>query len=71
MAQNQLVQLHKNGEQKTVKMGFSWWVLFFGPFPILFRKMWLIGIICWIVSAMTYGLAQIVYAFFINKISSK
>jgi type II secretory pathway pseudopilin PulG len=56
---------------RTVAIGYSWTVFFFGLIPLLIRGMFLHTLLLLILSIPTVGLAQIVYAFFINKLTAK
>lgn len=61
----------KNGENKTIPIGFSWSTLLFGFFPALLRgdiKWSIIMLICAIV---TSGISLLVFPFIYNKIYIK
>ena len=52
---------------RTAPVGFSWTVLFFGPFPPIFRGDWKFFFIIAICNLLSYGLAGIIFSFFYNK----
>lgn len=57
-------------QTKQVKIGFSWTVLFFGCFPMLFRADWLwflLTLIASLVLAPIFGIINIVLAIVYNK----
>ena len=58
---------NKMGVTKKVKVGYSWTVLFFGGFPMLFRGMPMHGILLIMLGFMTFGLSSIIYSFMANK----
>jgi hypothetical protein len=68
MVSNEVYFVHpKKGVRVTAPVGYSWTTLFFGPFPMMFRKkiLWFFGIL--LLSYFTLGIANIVLGFFINK----
>lgn len=65
------IKVSNGVEVKTVPLGFSWTVFFFGGWPALFRQDWLWGIGLIIGTILTYGLVGLVFAFFYNKIYAK
>lgn len=72
MASNEVYFVHpKTGIRKTAPVGYSWTTLFFGPFPMLFRKKikWFLLIL--LASIFTYWLVPIVLSFMINKLYIK
>lgn len=54
-------------EIKKVPLGYSWTVLFFGPFPPLLRGdfLWAIGL--FIGNILSYGIVGLVCSFLYNK----
>lgn len=56
------------GEQKHVKKGFSWTMLFFGVFVPLLRGDWKWFLITAIAAVLTYGVSWVVFPFFYNKL---
>lgn len=61
----------RTGQLRSAPMGFSWTTFFFGPFPMLFRGSWKWFFIILITAAITYGLANLVWIFVINKLYLK
>ena len=59
------------GVTKSVKVGFSWTVFFFGGFVFLFRGMPVHGILLIVLSIITWGVAAFIYAFFANKATAE
>ncbi|MBL4693364.1 MAG: hypothetical protein JKY92_08565 [Magnetovibrio sp.] len=59
------------GEMKVAPIGFSWTVLFFGPFPTLFRGDWKWFAIILISGTVTMGISSLVFMFIYNKLSLK
>lgn len=56
------------GEQKQVKKGFSWTMLFFGVFVPLLRGDWKWFLITFAVALLTSGASWFVFPFFYNKL---
>lgn len=61
------IEFTKNGVQRRVKVGFSWTVLFFGPFAFMWRGMWGHAALCWIAAMFTLGLSAFVFPFMANR----
>lgn len=55
------------GVVKTVKVGFSWTILFFGIFVYVFRGQWTEAVKMLIFSTLTFGIYSLVQAFTANK----
>lgn len=55
------------GQRKDAPVGFSWTILFFGPFPMLLRGSWKWFAILFILGFITWGFSSIVFAFITNK----
>lgn len=53
---------------KQAKIGISWTVFFFGPFPALFRGDWKWFLIMLIADVFTAGLSHWVFIFLYNKL---
>ena len=53
---------------KTVKVGFSWTMFFFGFFVPLFRGDWKWAIIIFLTAAVTFSLSSLIFMFIYNKI---
>lgn len=56
-----------NGRLREAPVGFSWTTLFFGPFPALFRGHYAGALIIFLVTAVTSGIAGLIFPFFYNK----
>ena len=56
------------GEQKQVKKGFSWTMLFFGVFVPLLRGDWKWFLITFALAILTSGVSWLVFPFFYNKL---
>lgn len=56
-----------NGIIKKGIYGFSWTTFFFGGFPAIIRGDIIVGLVVVILSAMTFGVAGVVWAFVYNK----
>ena len=57
-----------NSMVKTVKVGISWTMFFFGFFVPLFRGDWKWAIIILIAGALTFSISSLVFMFIYNKI---
>lgn len=57
-----------SSQAKQAKIGFSWTVFFFGPFPALFRGDWKWFLIMLIADVFTAGLSHWVFIFLYNKL---
>ena len=57
-----------NGVTKTVKVGFSWTMLFFGIFVPLVRGDWKWGLISIVLAPITFGISWLVFPFIYNKL---
>ena len=57
-----------NGVTKTVKVGFSWTMLFFGVFVPLVRGDWKWLLISILAVPFTFGIYWLVFPFFYNKV---
>lgn len=57
-----------NGVTKTVKVGFSWTMLFFGVFVPLVRGDWKWGLISIVLAPITFGISWLVFPFIYNKL---
>ena len=57
----------RNGRFREAPVGFSWTTLFLGPFPALFRGHYVGALIILLVTAVTLGIAGLVFPFFYNK----
>jgi hypothetical protein len=55
------------GQRKDAPVGFSWTILFFGPFPMLLRGSWKWFAILLILALVSWSLSNIVLAFITNK----
>ena len=60
-----------NGFIVTRPTGFSWTTIFFGCLPALFRTDWKYALILFIIQICTYGLGNMIFAFFYNKLHLK
>jgi hypothetical protein len=67
MAQIVMLRHSKTGIEKEGFVGFSWTVLFFGGFPLLFRGDSLRGLLFIVLHFFTFGISGIVLAFSYNK----
>ncbi|WP_336961920.1 hypothetical protein [Sphingobium aquiterrae] len=56
------------GQTKAVPTGFSWTTFFFGCFPAIFRGDMFWGFIMFLAGVFTWGLSNIVFAFFYNQL---
>lgn len=65
------VKFTKNGLSREVKAGFSWTVLFFGPFPFAFRGQWGWFLFGMILAIATYGISGLVLPFFANRLTAR
>jgi hypothetical protein len=54
------------GQLREAPVGFSWTVLFFGPFPALFRQDWFGFLIILLCALVTFGLSGLVFMFIYN-----
>ena len=61
------IKMEKDDLIKIAPIGFSWTVLFFGGFPPLIRGHLYMGVIMFVLSIFTYGLSNVIFAFFYNK----
>lgn len=61
-----IVQHPQSGDVKIVKVGFSWTVLFFSFFPVVYRGLHLLHFL-----VLLIPLVNVIYAFIINKITLK
>ena len=61
----------QTGKTKKAPVGFSWTVLFFGPFPAFFRGDWKWGLIMLLAFLLTAGLSDLVFMFIYNKLYIK
>lgn len=59
------------GAVKTVKVGFSWTMLFFGFLVPLFRGDFKWAILSIVISALTCGICWLIFPFIYNKIYIK
>lgn len=57
-----------NGVTKTVKVGFSWTMLFFGIFVPLVRGDWKYGLISIVLAPITFGISWLVFPFIYNNL---
>lgn len=64
------IKFVKNGITKSVPVGFSWSVFFFGGFPLLLRGQLAAGALLIIACVYTLGFAGMLAAFFANKWSA-
>lgn len=55
-------------QAKQAKVGFSWTVFFFGPFPALFRGDWKWFLIILLANSFTAGFSNLVFIFIYNKL---
>ena len=58
----------RTGQMRTAPLGFSWTTFFFGPFPMMFRGAWKWFFIVLVTALITYGLANLVWMFIINRL---
>ena len=65
------VRFVKNRMSREVKVGFSWTVFFFGPFPFAFRGQWGWALFTAVLCFLTWGLAGMLMAFFANRITGR
>lgn len=56
------------GQTKAVPTGFSWTTFFFGCFPAIFRGDMFWGFVMFLAGVFTWGLSNIVFAFFYNQL---
>ena len=56
---------------KEAPVGFSWTILFFGPFPPIFRGDWKWGLIILVAAFLTFGLSSFIFMFIYNKLYLK
>jgi len=62
------IKFQKNGVTKEIKVGFAWWVFFFGWIALLVRGAWVPAV----VGLMTFNIASwCYYAFTINRIQAQ
>lgn len=66
-----LILEHRREETKTCPIGFSWAVLFLGPFVPLYRGNWKWFIIMVIADVLTFGLTWLIFPFMYNKVYVK
>ena len=71
MAHSKITMTNQFGTTKTVPVGFSWTVLFWGFIPPLFRGDWLWALILLVLNGLVGPIASIIVAFFYNKIYIK
>lgn len=64
-----ILQHPETKDVRTVAIGYSWTTFFFGFFPALIRGMFLHAIVLLILTFFWFP--QIIYAFFINKLTAK
>ena len=65
------VQFKKHGLTREVKAGYSWTVLFFGPFPFAFRSQWGVFFAMFLAHFLSFGLSSIIMSFFANKVTAR
>lgn len=53
---------------KSVKVGFSWTMFFWGFFPCLFRGDWKWAVVTLLASSFSFSLFALVFAFLYNKV---
>ena len=58
-------------QNKTVKHGFSWTVLFFGFIALFIRGQYLLALLAFLLGWMTAGITNIFFAFMANKALAK
>lgn len=68
MAQNIRLRHAQSGIIKTGFYGFSWTTLFFSGFPAIFRGDLITGVIVLILSASSFWLVAIIWAFLYNRV---
>ena len=61
----------KNNVLREVKVGYSWTVFFFGPFPFMFRGQWGWAALAFLLCFLTYGLAGPFIGFFANRSTAR
>lgn len=61
------VIFNKSGVTKTVKVGFSWTVFFFGSIALAFRQQWGFAFLMLVLDIFLLGIIHMIYAFFANK----
>ena len=61
----------RTGHIRQAPVGFSWTVLLFGFFPPLFRSDWKWGLIFALLTILTWGISNILFAFLYNKLYLK
>ena len=68
MAQNIRLRHAQSGVITTGFYGFSWTTLFFSGFPAIFRGDLITGVIVLILSASSFWLVDIIWAFLYNRL---
>ena len=68
MAQNIRLRHAQSGVITTGFYGFSWTTLFFSGFPAIFRGDLITGVIVLILSASSFWLVAIIWAFLYNRV---
>jgi hypothetical protein len=66
-----ILQHPQTEDVKIVKVWFSGTVFIYGFFPLIYRGVYLHALALLILSLPTAGMAQGIYAFFINKLTAK
>lgn len=66
----QLIRLKhvQSGVVKTGFYGFSWTTLFFSGFPAIFRGDLLTGVLVLVLSASSFWIVAVIWAFLYNKV---
>tara|TARA_R100001443_G_scaffold117430_1_gene142559 strand:+ start:4882 stop:5142 length:261 start_codon:yes stop_codon:yes gene_type:complete len=63
---------HSQPDQKIrVYTGFNWFCLFFGQWWFLYKHMWMWFVISLFTTIFTWGLTNIIYAFYANSLYEK
>lgn len=57
----------QSGQIKEAPVGFSWTTFFFGLFPALLRGHWVMVLVMFLLSIITFGLSWLVFPFIYNK----
>ncbi len=59
----------KTNAIREAPVGFSWTVLFFGPFPAMFRGDWKYFGIMFLAAILSFGFSGLVFMFIYNRMS--
>lgn len=59
------------GVVRSVKVGFSWTIFFFGGFPFFFRGLSLHAVAFVVLGILTWGISNVLLAFIGNKMTAR